>query len=162
MLYIHGYALKWYEKALIHEDGKEYYEQFQKGAFSDSIKQGGQKALILHKDYFDIASVAAGTMIIVEDNIGLAFQIAMKNDQEGREIYSLVQRGGMQASVMFAAQKEREGIYKYLKHRTIIKASLLEISLVPEPAYQSSIVRIGRSRRIELLAKIDKILSKAV
>lgn len=159
-LFIHGYALHWNEIARIYEDGETFYEQFQQGAFTDSLKQRNQKALVLHKSLLDIASVEAGTMFIYEDEVGLAFQIKLQNDSEGRSIYDLVKDGQLKhASVLFVPVKGEVGKRRGLKYRVIKKAQLEEISLVDNPAYETSSVQIGSNTRVMLLAKIQAALS---
>lgn len=159
-LFIHGYALHWNEIARIYQDGETFYEQFEKGAFVDSLKRGNQKALVLHKTVFDIASVEARTMFIYEDEVGLAFQVKLQDDSDGRLIYDLVKDGQLNhASVSFTSIKKEVVNRRGLKHRIIKKAHLGEISVVDNPAYKTSSVQIGSNMREILKAKIDAALS---
>ncbi|MGE7091191.1 HK97 family phage prohead protease [Lysinibacillus sp. NPDC048646] len=161
-LVISGYALCWNERACIHDNQGRFYEQFLPGAFVDSIKKRNQTARYFHMSSLDFASAEAGQLTLFEDERGLSFRIELKNNHENRMFYNLVKDKEVCHvsvgfhSVEYDEVKRGRQIIRYIK-----RAELIEISLVENPAYKTSSVQVGcNNRRLELISKIDKALSR--
>lgn len=161
-LVLSGYALCWDEKAFIEKDWNErFYEQFQRGAFSESIKTGGQKLLLFHKKIYEIANEKEGNLIFLEDEKGLAFRIELPNNSDGRFTYNLVRDGLKHVSVGFRNARVELGEYRHTRLHTVKKADLVEISLLNNPSYKTSTVRTGCDHiRLNMISKINNSLNQ--
>lgn len=161
-LVISGYALCWNERACIHDDQERFYEQFLPGAFVDSIKKRNQTVRYSHLSSLDFASADTGQLTLCEDEKGLSFRIELENRHENRLLYNLVRDGQVNhVSVGFKNAESKETKRGSKKLRLIQRADLVEISIVENPAYKTSIVRVGcNNSRLELISKIDKTLSR--
>ncbi|WDU81336.1 HK97 family phage prohead protease [Lysinibacillus sp. G01H] len=159
-LVISGYALCWNEQACIHDDQGEFYEQFLPGSFIDSIKKRNQTVLYSHLSSLDFASAEAGQLTLFEDEKGLSFRIELENSHENRLLYNLIKDGQLShVSVGFKNAEYKETKRGSKKFRLIQRADLVEISIVENPAYKTSSVRVGcNNRLLELISKIDKAL----
>jgi len=161
-LVISGYALCWNERACIHDDQGRFYEQFLPGAFVDSIKKRNQTVRYCHMRSLDFASAETGQLTLFEDEKGLSFRIELENNHENRLLYNLVRDGQIRyVSVGFKNAEFKETKRGRQSLRLIKRAELVEISIVENPAYKTSIVQVGcNNRRLELISKIDKVLLK--
>lgn len=160
-LVISGYALCWEEKAFIEKEfDYKFYEQFQRGAFSETIKKGKQNVLLFHKRHYDIVNEKEGNLTLMEDEKGLAFRIELPNNSESRLTYNLVEtRTINHVSIGFTNAKYELSEYRHFKFHIVKSAELREISLLHNPAYKSSIVRTGcNNPRLNLLSEINKAL----
>jgi len=162
LLVISGYALCWNERACIHDGQGRFYEQFLPGAFVDSIKKRNQTVRYLHFSSLDFASAETGQLTLFEDEKGLSFRIELENNHENHLLYNLVRDGQLShVSVGFKNAEYKETKRGSKKLRLIQRADLVEISIVENPAYKTSIVRVGcNNSRLELISKIDKTLSR--
>lgn len=161
ILVISGYALCWNEQACIHNNQERFYEQFLPGAFVDSIKNRNQTARYFHMSSFDFASADTGQLTLCEDERGLSFRIELENNHENRLLYNLIRdRQICHVSVGFKNAEFEETKRGRQSFRLIQRAELVEISIVENPAYKTSIVQVGcNNSRLELISKIDKALS---
>ncbi|WP_336636610.1 HK97 family phage prohead protease [Lysinibacillus fusiformis] len=161
-LVISGYALCWNERACIQEGQGRFYEQFLPGSFVDSIKKRNQTVRYSHMSSLDFASAEAGQLTLSEDERGLSFRIELENNNENSLLYNLVRDGQLShVSVGFTNAKYKESKRGSKKFRLIQRADLVEISIVENPAYKTSSVRVGcNNRQLELISKIDKVLSR--
>lgn len=161
-LVISGYALCWNERACIRDDQERFYEQFLPGAFVDSIKKRNQTVRYSHLSSLDFASAEAGQLTLFEDEKGLSFRIELENNLENRLLYNLIRDGQIcHVSVGFKNAEYKESKRGRQSFRLIQRAELVEISIVENPAYKTSIVRVGcNNRQLELISKIDKALSR--
>ena len=161
-LVISGYALCWNERACIHNDQERFYEQFLPGAFADSIQRRNQTVRYCHMRSLDFASAETGQLTLFEDEKGLSFRIELENNHENRLLYNLVRDGQIRhVSVGFKNAEFKETKRGRQSFRLIKRAELVEISIVENPAYKTSIVQVGcNNRRLELISNIDKALSR--
>lgn len=161
-LVISGYALCWNERACIHDNQGRFYEQFLPGAFVDSIKKRNQTVRYSHLRSLDFASAKAGRLTLFEDERGLSFRIELENNHENRLLYNLIRdRQICHVSVGFKNAEFEETKRGRQRFRLIQRAELVEISIVENPAYKTSYVQVGCiNRRLELVSKIDKALSR--
>ncbi|WP_338652352.1 HK97 family phage prohead protease [Lysinibacillus sp. Y5S-8] len=160
-LVISGYALCWNERACIYGDQGKFYEQFLPGVFVDSIKKRHQTLRYLHLSSLDFASAKMGQLTLFEDERGLSFNIELENNNENHLLYNLVRDGQVNhVSVRFKNAEFKETKRGRQSFKLIQRAELVEISIVENPAYKTSIVQVGcKNSRLELISKIDKALS---
>lgn len=162
-LVISGYALTWDETPLLSGcqlpgsyTKSKYIERFERGAFTESIKEGNQKLLIEHKKIYEVE----GSLIFLEDETGLAFRAELKNDEYNRMVYNAIRNREIKhVSVGFRNTESEITKLRHYKLRTITKVDLLEISLLNDPAYKTSCVQVGcDNTRLNLQAKINRAL----
>ena len=167
MLILSGYAVRWNTLSNIidKEDdpfytalNEPYYEKISKNAFKDSLNNNNQLALIDHNFSQEIGKASDCSLILLEDDTGLKFQLQIKEDSLGintfLKVISLEITG---VSIGFNSIE-----YKYEKRDgknilSIYKANLVEISLTNKPLYPLTSVIKGNKKQF-LLSKIDKLI----
>lgn len=139
---ISGYAVKWGMKS--HRMGwRRFREQFQKGAFADSLAAEDQLALWSHDTSKVLGRTKNGTLRLFEDEVGLRFELDLPNTTLGNDAYETIKRGDVDG-VSFGFQQQKQEWDETDPDnviRTISKARLLEISPVAFPAYPDSEVQ---------------------
>ena len=110
--------MKWNEKAI---EINGYTEVFRPYAFSQSIAQGNVYALEEHKQH-KIAKQSDGTLTLVEDEIGLRYEMIISE----RDIS---QYKGVSVRFNPIAHSQTGKVHE------VLTAQLIEISLVTNPAY---------------------------
>ena len=167
MLILSGYAVRWNTLSNIidKEDdpfytalNEPYYEKISKNAFKDSLNNNNQLALIDHNFSQEIGKASDCSLILLEDDTGLKFQLQIKEGSLGintfLKVISLEITG---VSIGFNSIE-----YKYEKRDgknilSIYKANLVEISLTNKPLYPLTSVIKGNKKQF-LLSKIDKLI----
>src|SRR5690554_2576587 len=137
---ISGYAVKWEKKSHVLGYYYKFREQFKKGAFADSLKNGDQRFLWSHDTSKVLGRTKNGTLRLYEDDVGLRFELDLPNTTLGNDAYETIKRGDVDGvSFGFRMQKQEwdesdpDNII-----RSISKAKLIEISPVAFPAYPDS------------------------
>ncbi|MFR2314914.1 HK97 family phage prohead protease [Terrisporobacter sp.] len=132
--------------------GKWFKETMQKGVFQRSIAKSQSIPLLLEHDWDkEIANTTNGTLELREDNIGLRFDATIDDSQLYEEI-----RSGKINSCSFGFKvndQEYQEVNSRLEKRYVKDITLLECSLVKNPAYVGSLVE---SRNLENALKMDK------
>lgn len=158
---ISGYAVKWglWSKE-IHENGKRFFEQVERGAFANSLKDKNQYAFYSHDFTKRIASVDDGSLVLEEDAIGLKYKIIIPNTRTGKTVMREMDSGELnKVSIGFAYSSDAWSIRNKKNYRTVLKAELREISLVKNPAYDHTSVMNGDRRTVlPIMESIDKML----
>lgn len=114
-----------------------YFERIAPGAFAMSILEDDIRVLWNHDSNIVLGRNKAGTMRIVEDEIGLAYEVDTPDTQYVRDmVVSPIVRGDVsQCSFAFRCIEDRwdkiDGVYV----RTLLKCKLYEVSPVTFPAY---------------------------
>lgn len=121
------------------KNGKWFKEIMKKGVFKRAIERASQNIPLLfeHDWSKQLASLEEGTLELREDNIGLRFDAAIKDES----IYEQV-RAGIINSCSFGFRvlaEEVESINTRLEKRFVSAIELLEVSLVKNPAYVGSL-----------------------
>lgn len=136
---ISGYAVKWEKKSHVLGYFRKFREQFQKGAFSDSLIEDDQRFLWSHDPSKVLGRTKNGTLRLEEDDIGLRFELDLPDTTLGEDVYKSIQRGDVDG-VSFGFQMISHDLDEddVMPLRTITKARLLEVSAVAFPAYPDS------------------------
>ena len=137
---ISGYAVKWEKKSHVLGYYYKFREQFKKGAFADSLKNGDQRFLWSHDTSKVLGRTKNGTLRLEEDDIGLRFELDLPNTTLGNDTYESIKRGDVDG-VSFGFEDADDHVEEPeddLPLRTIKKAKLLEVSAVAFPAYPDS------------------------
>lgn len=140
-----GYVNKFNQQSSVMRDywGDEFVEVMSDSAFSKTLETKSQKALWNHNTDLVLGSVAAGTLNLFTDGIGLRCEITLPNTTWGNDAYESIQRGdvdgmsfGFRCIEDMWSKTEYEGreIYK----RTILEVELFEVSPCVFPAYADS------------------------
>lgn len=135
---VRGYAVKWGK--LSHKIAGRFTERFQKGAFSESLRSDDQLALWSHDISKVLGRTKNNTLRLLEDDIGLRFELDLPNTTLGNDTYESVKRSDIDG-VSFGFRAEKQGWENRNTDnviRTVTKAKLTEISLVGLPAYPDS------------------------
>ncbi|WP_429998557.1 HK97 family phage prohead protease [Metabacillus fastidiosus] len=139
---IHGYAVKWGMPS--NKIGGRFFEQFQKGAFTESLAKHDIRALWSHDTSKVLGRTKNNTLRLTEDDVGLRFELDLPNTTVGNDTYESINRGdidgvsfGFRAIQQHWEKRDQNNIV-----RDITKANLLEISPIGFPAYPDSQVSI--------------------
>ncbi|OLN21898.1 peptidase U35 [Domibacillus antri] len=137
-----GYAVKWEKKSVVMGYYRKFREQFRQGAFSESLQKDDQRFLWSHDTSKVLGRTKNNTLRLVEDTIGLRFELALPNTTLGNDTYETIKRGDVDGvSFGFSILPGGEEIEEPdddLMLRTVTKAKLLEVSAVAFPAYPDS------------------------
>lgn len=137
---ISGYAVKWDMRSHVLGLFYKFREQFQKGAFLESLNDDDQRFLWSHDTSKVLGRKKNDTLRLKEDDIGLRFELDLPNTSLGNDTYESIKRGDVDG-VSFAFRDADDSIDEPdddLPLRTIKKAKLLEVSAVAFPAYPDS------------------------
>lgn len=140
-----GYVNKFNQQSELMTDywGDEFIEVMSESAFNKTLETKSQKALWNHNTDLVLGSVAAGTLNLFTDGVGLRCEITLPNTTWGNDAYESIQRGdvdgmsfGFRCVEDMWSKTEYEGreIYK----RTILEVELFEVSPCVFPAYPDS------------------------
>jgi len=126
-----------------------FIETIDREAFSDTDMED-VRALFNHDSNFVLGRTKAGTLRLMVDENGLAYEIDMPDTQLGRDMYESIKRGDIsQSSFAFTIEddeyrKEGDTVYRTIKK---IK-KLYDVAPVTFPAYESTSVQ---ARKIDEL-----------
>lgn len=160
---ISGYAIKWDSWSdELRENDRLFQEQFTRGAFTESLKDNTQLALINHDRSREIASVEKGTLQLEEDDIGLFFKMTLPNDLRSRMTVKSIENNNLaHVSVSFGNAEDKIIKFPNKDYRYVRTAYLIEISLVESPAYSDTIAVVGDKRnQLILMHKIDQAIKQ--
>lgn len=135
-----GYAVKWEKKSHVLGYFRKFREQFQRGAFADSLAKDDQRFLWSHDTSKVLGRTKNNTLRLMEDAIGLRFELDLPDTTLGDDAYKSIKRGDVDG-VSFGFQMishDLEEPEDDLPLRTVTKAKLLEVSAVAFPAYPDS------------------------
>ena len=137
---IRGYAAVFNQETMIGSPQWGFREIIAPGAFDDAIKQDDVRALFNHDANYVLGRNKSGTLHLVEDDQGLAYDIDPPDTQVARDLISLLQRGDIDASSF--AFRVIEDKWQYTDQesderplRTVLKVELYDVSPVTYPAY---------------------------
>lgn len=137
---IEGYAIKWNRLSVEMGYWWKFKERFVKGAFAEWLEGGNDvKALINHDTSKVVGRSKYNTLNLIEDDIGLRYEVELPNTTIGNDLHESVERGDIDgASVGFIMQ-----VYKWDEEsdppiRTVEKAELPEFSFTAFPAYEQT------------------------
>lgn len=168
---IGGYVVKFNQRSQL--IWGEFYERVAKGAFSRSLSENVIKAFWNHRSDFVLGSTKPGTLRLLEDEVGLSFEIDLPNNTWGNDAFESVRRGDVDGVSFGFYVRSNGDAWEYIKEedvyiRTLLDINLFEVSPTPFPAYldsevdQRSIDQLGitskeqrRNEKEKLLLEID-------
>lgn len=140
-----GYAAKWDSYTPF------YNEMIERGAFTKSLLESDQLALVNHDRTLVLGRVGAGTLQLREDNVGLAFQLTLPDTTYARDIWESVARGDTAGcSFGFSPIKTTTRKMPSGTMATVItEAALFEVSITAFPAYAATEVQARETEQPE-------------
>jgi HK97 family phage prohead protease len=149
-----GVAVPFDSPTVVHEYGQRYRETFRHGAFTRTLAERGPqrvKLLALHQaDRLPLGRLTAAR----EDAAGLVIEGRVSQTAAGDEVLELVRDGALDAfSVGFRPVRDRWSPSRDAVER--LEVALLEVSLVPFPAYADAVVTAVRQEPLRTPAHLD-------
>ena len=160
---IQGYVVKFNERSHLLYD--EWYERVAKGAFAKSLEENTIKALWNHNSDIVLGSTKSRTLELVEDEIGLRFELELPNSSQARDIYESIKRGDVDGVSFGFYIRDNGDKWEYLKdedvyERTLLDIDLIEISPTPFPAYPTSEVGKRSLQEHNLKTREERVLEE--
>jgi uncharacterized protein len=148
---ISGYAIVFdsWSEVMTDGRGRPFRERFASGAFDRALAGGPDiRALWNHNSDMPLGRVANGTLQVSKDPQGVRFDLNPPDTSWGRDAVESIRRGDV-SGVSFSFSTKREGADVWEKpgpdgvaQRTVLDASLYEISPVVFPAYPATSVAV--------------------
>lgn len=138
--------------------GDFFIERIAPGAFDKAIK-GDVRALIDHDTGRVIGRTKSGTLRLSVDERGLKVEIDVPDTADGRDLWTLVERGDVSGmSFGFRVTKQEWDETGDIPIRTIQEVELYEVSAVAFPAYDDTElgVRALEAAREEAAAALEE------
>ena len=113
-----------------------FREKIEPGAFKESIKTADVRALFNHDPNFVLGRTLSGTLLLSEDDKGLAIEISPPDTQAARDLMTSMQRGDIsQMSFGFRTKTDRWETIDGENVRTLVEVDIFDVSPVTYPAY---------------------------
>ena len=140
-----------------------FREKIAPGAFGKSIEKDDIRALWNHNPDYVLGRNKSGTLILSEDNKGLAIEIEPPDTQWARDLMETIRRKDVdQMSFAFATIKDNwEHTEGKDSIRTLLEVDLFDVSPVAFPAYPQTDVKV-RSVFSEAGLNFDELTSVLV
>jgi len=120
-----------------------FKERVAKGAFKDSIKHDDIRALFNHDPNYVLGRNKAGTLELLEDEVGLKVKITPPDTSWAKDIVTSIRRGDIsQMSIGFIVEKDKWSTEDGIDTREIRKVKLFDVSPVTFPAYTQTDVGV--------------------
>lgn len=133
---VSGYAAVFNQEANI---GGYFREVIAPGAFTDAVGRDDVVFLINHEG-LPLARTRSGTLTLVQDSIGLRMETVLDaDDPDVKSIVGKMKRGDLdKMSFAFLPEVQEWDETGEIPLRTIIRASLRDVSIVTNPAYEGT------------------------
>lgn len=145
---VYGLAVPFDEPTPIRDRMGTYDEIFRMGAFTETIRERGDRVKFLSNHNREILPIGKAIMLR-EDPAGLIGEFEVADTPAGNEVLELVRMGALDAlSIGFAPIQSigREGRDPVVE-RTAVK--LMEVSAVAFPAYEGAVIAGVRNEDLE-------------
>ena len=120
-----------------------FKEIVRKGAFNESIGKDDIRALFNHDPNYVLGRNRAGTLELVEDDIGLRVKITPPDTSWAKDILTSIRRGDItQMSIGFIVEDDKWSTKDGMDVREIRKVQLFDVSPVTFPAYTATDVGV--------------------
>jgi HK97 family phage prohead protease len=118
-----------------------FKESIAPGAFRKTLAETPDVRLLINHEGLPLARTKNGTLTLSEDSRGLYMDAIIADTQEGRDLYTLVQRGDMD-QMSFAFRVVRQKWSEDRSTRLLTELSLADgdVSVVTYPAYPTTTV----------------------
>lgn len=120
-----------------------FKEIVRKGAFNESIGKDDIRALFNHDPNYVLGRNRAGTLELVEDEVGLRVRITPPDTSWARDLQASIRRGDItQMSIGFIVEEDKWSTENGMDTREIRKVQLFDVSPVTFPAYTATDVGV--------------------
>lgn len=120
-----------------------FKEKVRKGAFNESIGRDDIRALFNHDPNYVLGRNRAGTLELVEDDVGLRVRITPPDTSWARDIVTSIRRGDIsQMSIGFVVEEDKWSTEDGIDTRELRKVQLYDVSPVTFPAYTATDVGV--------------------
>lgn len=120
-----------------------FKEKVRKGAFAESIGRDDIRALFNHDPNYVLGRNRAGTLELVEDDVGLRVRITPPGTSLARDITTSIRRGDIsQMSIGFVVEDDEWSSKDGIDTRELKKVRLFDVSPVTFPAYTATDVGV--------------------
>lgn len=120
-----------------------FKEKVRKGAFNESIGRDDIRALFNHDPNYVLGRNRAGTLELVEDDVGLRVRINPPDTSWARDIVTSIRRGDIsQMSIGFVVEEDKWSTEDGIDTRELRKVQLFDVSPVTFPAYTATDVGV--------------------
>ena len=120
-----------------------FKEIVRKGAFNESIGKDDIRALFNHDPNYVLGRNRAGTLELVEDEVGLRVRISPPDTSWARDLQASIRRGDItQMSIGFIVEEDKWSTENGMDTREIRKVQLFDVSPVTFPAYTATDVGV--------------------
>lgn len=120
-----------------------FKEKVRKGAFTESICRDDIRALFNHDPNYVLGRNRAGTLELVEDDVGLRVRITPPDTSWARDITTSIRRGDIsQMSIGFVVEDDEWSSKDGIDTRELKKVRLFDVSPVTFPAYTATDVGV--------------------
>ena len=120
-----------------------FKEIVRKGAFNESIGKDDIRALFNHDPNYVLGRNRAGTLELVEDEIGLRVRITPPDTGWAKDVQTSIRRGDItQMSIGFIVEDDKWSTEDGMDVREIRKVKLFDVSPVTFPAYTATDVGV--------------------
>jgi HK97 family phage prohead protease len=155
---ITGYAAKFNVETVIGSSTWGFREVVRPGAFSRAVKDQDVRGLFNHDPNLLLGRNKAGTLRLVEDSVGLRYEIDPPDTMAGRDVVvSLERKDVTGSSFSFQTRKQAwtPGADGQLDLREVLDVDLYDVGPVTFPAYEEAdaTVRSLRSAADEALGR---------
>ena len=118
-----------------------FVERIAPGAFRKTLTETPDVRLLINHEGLPLARTKNGTLTLREDDRGLYMDAVIADTQEGRDLYTLVQRGDLD-QMSFAFRVIRQKWNETRTERLLTELSLADgdVSVVTYPAYPTTTV----------------------
>lgn len=120
-----------------------FKEKVRKGAFAESIGKDDIRALFNHDPNYVLGRNRAGTLELVEDDVGLRVRITPPDTSWAMDITTSIRRGDIsQMSIGFVVEDDEWSSKDGIATRELKKVRLFDVSPVTFPAYTATDVGV--------------------
>ena len=136
-----------------------FKESIAPGAFRKTLSETPDVRLLINHEGLPLARTKNGTLTLREDDKGLFMDAVIADTQEGRDLYTLVQRGDLD-QMSFAFRVVRQKWSEDRSTRLLTELSLADgdVSVVTYPAYPTTRETSAAVTSLSLIATIPLLL----
>lgn len=130
-----------------------FIERIAPGAFRKTLTETPDVRLLINHEGLPLARTKNGTLTLTEDDRGLYMDATIADTSEGRDLYTLVERGDVD-QMSFAFRVIRQKWNEDRSMRTLTEVSLADgdVSVVTYPAYPTTTVEAREALRTAIEA----------
>jgi len=130
-----------------------FIERIAPGAFRKTLTETPDVRLLINHEGLPLARTKNGTLTLTEDDRGLYMDATIADTSEGRDLYTLVERGDVD-QMSFAFRVIRQKWNEDRTTRTLTEVSLADgdVSVVTYPAYPTTTVEAREALRTAIQA----------